>query len=215
MKKIISLFLIIAILVSCVAFAEETFTIHNGVTFGMEKQQVREIEESAGFKYGIDSVMGKVAGQDNTTIMFYYNNDGTNLEYYNIPLCGEKGLNKCVYKFCMLGGNPASVHSSMLDALTKKYGAPMYESATELLSFEKELCGNTSCSWSANASSAFSNVYQWLIPYYDTSILIELNREKSGGTLFSKDIVNIVYMVLPPEALVEYSDAQQQILDDL
>lgn len=50
MKKIISLVLMVVMLFSVSAFAEEeVFTLHNGTTFGMTMEEVIELEANGGF----------------------------------------------------------------------------------------------------------------------------------------------------------------------
>ena len=79
MKKIISLVLMVAMLFSLSAFAEEEeFTLHNGTTFGMTMEEVIEIEGNNGFVLSPGesgntcSGNGIIANQQGTTISYQF-----------------------------------------------------------------------------------------------------------------------------------------------
>ena len=80
MKKIIGIILIITILFSTLAFAEEEFTLHNGTKFGMEPSEVEKIEAENGLtleKKVVDRCSylygeTKIANCDSTAIQYMF-----------------------------------------------------------------------------------------------------------------------------------------------
>ena len=123
MKKIVGLLYMIVMLLSISAFAEDTFTLHNGITFGMTADEVIQQEQAAGFEYTVDNqsarkliIIGKVAGYDETSINYIFADDGT--------------LSCMQYTFH--NGNQSSVYQAMENTLAKKYGKAEYGSLTGL-----------------------------------------------------------------------------------
>jgi len=112
MKKIISLILMIAMLISVSAFAEEEFSLHNGIKFGMTKDEVLRTEIEAGFglvdgRYG----EGKIAGYDGAV------------------RCEYRGRGVTLDKVCYFYYSPSTQsYTALGNALTNKYGAPTHTS---------------------------------------------------------------------------------------
>lgn len=116
MKKIASILMILVMLFSVSAFGEEEFTLHSGTKFGMTMDEVRSIEEAAGFTVpqGASNKMlqidGQVAGYSGT--IYYYFTDNEN-----------GTLDRMEYMF-----SDSSIYETMEKALEKKYGPTDYNS---------------------------------------------------------------------------------------
>ena len=214
MKKIISLILMIAMLISVSAFAEEEFSLHNGVKFGMTSEEVAAIEEASGFKYHQydthGTIDGKIAGQEDASIFFYYNNSP---DAYDIPYCEDNGLYKCTYGFS--NGS----YDTLYDALVSKYGQATYDLNDQHISVSQSFYNTSNCSWNTDGDK-ISLIRQWLVPYNDTYILIDLSKRSSSfdmgfGAALEIVVVCINYMVLPYEVVAEINETNSQMVNDL
>lgn len=121
MKKV-SCFLVVLILVfsSAVGLAEEPFTLHSGVHFGMTHDEVYEAESKEGFiaseyelneireSYSFD-VKGMIAGVNDASIRYYF---GMN-----------DSLHEAVYMLYS-SGNSTDRRDVFFDTLSTKYGEP-------------------------------------------------------------------------------------------
>ena len=89
MKKLISILLIGMLLFSSISALAEDFTLHSGVTFGMTMDEVKSLEQNAGFAIETDDhkydsskvasaleVTGKIAGFENSDIHYLFDNSG-------------------------------------------------------------------------------------------------------------------------------------------
>lgn len=119
MKRIISLVLMIAMLLSVSAFAEEEFTLHSGTKFGMSVDEVVKLEQEAGFDViestlgtsGYLQVKGEIAGHEDAYALYYFDdNDGP--------------MHRMTYRF------DDNDYQAMENTLEKKYGATEYSSLT-------------------------------------------------------------------------------------
>lgn len=118
MKKIVSLMLMIAMLLSVSAFADEEFTLHSGTKFGMSVDEVVKLEQEAGFDVrkstletdGFLQVKGKIAGHDDASANYYFTDSGA--------------LYRMYYRFS------GDDYQAMENTLEKKYGATEYSSLT-------------------------------------------------------------------------------------
>jgi len=125
MKKIIISILTVMLLMSFTVVLADDFSIHNGVIFGMTKNNVKEAEMSAGFTYGSDSddlfgrckqhksfltFSGTVAGIDGANITYHFNSqDALESAIYTLGFSTAKyGTNE--------------LFSSLSDSLASKYG---------------------------------------------------------------------------------------------
>lgn len=113
MKKI--LFVLLAFVMLSVSTAiGEGFTLHNGTTFGMTKEQVMDTEKLAGVDLvdnsWSNSWEGTIAGQTGT-LYYYYDDDGK--------------LNSMNYSF-----NSPDGYDLMNEGLCEKYGNPKYTEET-------------------------------------------------------------------------------------
>lgn len=111
MKKIISLILMLAMLINVSAFAEE-FSLHNGIKFGMTKDEVIKTELEAGF--------GLAEGRYGEGIIAGYNG-AVRCEYYGIG----STLDKVCYFYYTTN---AQSYTALGNALAGKYGAPAHTS---------------------------------------------------------------------------------------
>jgi len=116
MKKLLGLVLILVLLVSASAYAEE-FTLHSGTKFGMSLDEVKKLEMQNGFSFSVSPYsdttlqgMGIVANQSNTTI------------YYSF---GKSGLSQMQYDFASHKG-----YDAVEEGLIAKYGKTDYSSET-------------------------------------------------------------------------------------
>lgn len=92
MKKILCLVISMAALLSSVSALAEEFSIHSGVMFGMSADEIRMLEDNAGFEIveisendvildtigedeSITNIEGKIAGIDDSSIYYITNND--------------------------------------------------------------------------------------------------------------------------------------------
>ena len=129
MKKIISMILMIAMLISVSAFAEEEFTLHSNVKFGMSLSEVKTCESENGFtleKYLSGStydIHGKIAGLDSSWI--YYSFDGNKLiqAKYEFPAGSDYAYNQSVEE-------SRSDYAKISDLLNEKYGLSEYNTLT-------------------------------------------------------------------------------------
>lgn len=116
MKKIISLALMVTMLFSVSAFAEE-FTLHNGTKFGMSMQDVAAAELSKGFSVSPegDGLYGEgiIAGRSPSAVRYFFdeNEKLVHCDYF-IFLDHQNSSNN---------GNYASTNESLIS----KYGTPI------------------------------------------------------------------------------------------
>ncbi len=116
MKKTISLVLMIAMLFSVSAFAEE-FTLHNGTKFGMSMQDVADAELSKGFSVSPegDGLYGEgtIAGRSPSAVRYFFDEN-------------EK-LVHCDYFIYLNQQNSSNNgdYTSTNESLISKYGTPV------------------------------------------------------------------------------------------
>lgn len=135
MKKLLCV-IMAALMLMGTAFAEEEFTLHNGVKFGMDKDEVKRQESANGFEIGKDNYgEGIIAGYYGAV---YYRFD---LSWHGDDLVN--GVRKCQYRFF---DSDTNRYSTLSRGLTDKYGSPM-RSNTDSTFFpvEDELHTNVLC----------------------------------------------------------------------
>ena len=128
MKRVIACLLSIILMLCFIPALAEDFTLHSGVKFGMNKEEVINAEKNAGFadtesedmddmfthncsaiheQSGV-KVKGQIAGVDDSLIHYHFNKDGV--------------LDSAVYDFT---NHPkGGVYSPIRESLIKKYGTP-------------------------------------------------------------------------------------------
>ena len=117
MKKIISLVLMVAMLISISAFAEDEFTLHNGTKFGMTVEEVINQEMMNGYTVvkseDFDGLYGEgiIAGRSPSALRFFFDDEA------------ERGMVQCNYVFFTTS---ETNFNNMNDQLIKKYGEPTY-----------------------------------------------------------------------------------------
>lgn len=89
MKKAISILLVLLVIVCGIGSTlAEDFTLHSGVSFGMTLEEIKKIEEDAGFSTDIPDnnaylqVYGKIASIENSAINYYFDNNKMNIAKY-------------------------------------------------------------------------------------------------------------------------------------
>lgn len=224
MKKIISLFLMIAMLFSVSVFAEEeVFTLHNGLLFGMEKEEAIAIEEENGIilqptkydMYGTSSYggsvekanaylwIGTIAGQKESGLIIKFD-ENDKLKYVT-------------YEFSDL-----SSYDILNESLIEKYGSPSFTSDKGGSPFSHEKNGET-VSATCIVKTTDSQYAEWLIPYSDTQdILISHEcyyRERiptsTKNTYHNWKYHTIDYILLSEERTEEIRTLISQYSDDL
>lgn len=210
MKKIISLVLMIAMLFSVSAFADEEFTLHSGVKFGMTKEEINEAESSNGFttstsKYWPNriSVSGVVAGIESSVIIYSVDDDGS--------------MFKATY---FLGNNTASdaqrlsEYTTIQQALEEKYGSSMYNSDNMQMAdvpnelFGEETTGFSFAQYEGHIQRPEVEQYnQWLLDADDGSkILIDHFLLKSDAMYQYIFYVNFNLDSIEDETQISISD---------
>jgi len=192
MKKIISLVLMIAMLFSMSAFAEEEFTLHNGLKFGMTKEEVYEAEKAAGVPLTEDELYdytweGTIAGERNSKLFILIN---------------DSGLYKMHYEFDSLES-----YDTLNNGLIEKYGKTTYSSETGVYLDEPTTDHIDSIPYVFTDTYSNARYSQWLIPYSDTqSIFIEHYVFQRDRISFSKiyESFSRVEHVISYELLSEY-----------
>ena len=124
MKRIISLMLMIAILLSCCAYAEEVFYLHNGTTFDMSFDEIKETEKNSGveLKEEINATSAfltatdTIAGQPNSRLEYYFSNGKLKEMRYVFVSYGKKAQ--------------ITAFDTIENGLIKKYGETEYSSIT-------------------------------------------------------------------------------------
>ena len=131
MKKAISFFIIITMLVICSignSFADD-FSVRNGIQFGMSVDEVKQIEKSNGMPddniyldgldylktcYQVGYKNTSVAGVNNIDVIYTFNKDTKILEHikYQLGVDSTEEAN--------------SAYNSMAKSLTDKYGEPRH-----------------------------------------------------------------------------------------
>lgn len=154
MKKIISLVLMLAMLLSVSAFAEEEFTLHNGLKFGMTKEEVYETEKAAGVQLTEDEIFdyvwkGTIAGQINSKL--------------EISINGDFGLSTVYYSFDSLES-----YDTLNNGLIEKYGKTPYSSETGVYLDEPTTDHINSLPYVFTDTYSNARYSQWLIPYSNT-----------------------------------------------
>lgn len=129
MKRMLVLVLMVAMLFSVSAFAEETFTLHSGTKFGMTSQEVAQIELEKGFEMTVSHYedsgeysaygRGRIANMDNTSMWYSFSSDDSLYDLLYEFDEGDDDLAKTLIKF-----------ETIEEGLVAKYGATEYCSET-------------------------------------------------------------------------------------
>lgn len=212
MKKIISLVLMLVMMFSVSAFAEDEFSLHSGVKFGMTFEEVKALEKEAGFatesheEWNYLVAKGTIAGQkDSNVYYFFYDN---------------KSLNWMEYSF------EGDVFQIMESSLENKYGSTEYSSMSGLFlpkftvtghEFTDFSVGNTVYGNLVNETTLTCDYSQRIIPISDTEyvyieckhtiILFDGHDIKNPYTV---EQTNVHYVLLDAATVDKiYSDMEQ------
>ena len=234
MKKIISMLLIVAILVSCVAFVEETFTIHSGVSFGMTANEVKKQEKENGFSADWAGsqllVEGTVAGHQYSRIYYGFSSGKLCRSEYSLPATSWLGIPRkelAVVNHEVMKSN----YALMSESLSSKYGVTEYNSITgkrymvpneineyTTSGFASVLLRN-SYSWNADYPNTLEMYEQWLVLLDDGSgILIDHSLIRNDNRKSPSDVYweqNIYYTYLDKTIVETLNVSQEQIINDI
>ena len=79
MKKYISILIAVLVVMASVSGLAEDFSIHSGVSNGMTREEVINLETAAGFEVEESedyiTVKGKIASIENSAIRYYFEDD--------------------------------------------------------------------------------------------------------------------------------------------
>lgn len=133
MKRIANLLLLCIMLLVCSIAVAEEFTLHNGTTFGMSKQEVQQIEAAKGFSLEVDGYhgylhgTGRIAGIDNTGLTYHFENDALYHMEYSFKASSY--------------ADAVDNFTAVENGLTSKYGTTKYSSISGMAfpSFADEL----------------------------------------------------------------------------
>lgn len=214
MKKMISLLLLVAVLMSCTSFADESFTLHSGVTFGMSAQEVTKLETANGFipetGSGYLYVTGKVAGFDKSMIRYYTNSDSVFNALYRI---GTSSTNR---------DTEMVDFQTVQKSLENKYGTPAYSHAMGTYTSLPGTYKNqnvTGFAWAKAMTAPFLGVtwkvedyYQWELPQPDGSVILIDHYFMNDSGFYNDWISYVCYDAKDINVLNEKTEAMS---DDL
>ena len=164
--------LFVGMQVGSAGYAEETFTVHKIVEFGMTREQVIAAELSMGNELAavddgitLRSKFMSLAGQEDGYIDYVFDGDS---------LC------KCVYVVPVRKNDIRKKYNEISSALQRNYGTPVYSSLsgdTLLLPAVYSGIPRTAQEWLAAQSYSYKNddtfqYEQWLVPAKDWYVLI-------------------------------------------
>lgn len=221
MKKSLSLFVAIQMimLIFATAYAEEDFSLRNGVRFGDTKAQVRAketipINEKRSSDKIIRTQGGMVAGFNGVEICYKFTaDDKLNEVIWNMPLASNSGESNSVYE-------------KLQKALKSKYGEPLgytngdcyivtsgaLESAAALTALMKSI----------NAISSIRDYEEWDYEYQPGEhVKIEIVQLYSKGIGSNPDLhsIDIGYKYFTDEdlaaAMQKKQEESQKIINDL
>lgn len=233
MKKIISLILMIAILISVSAFAEGDFTLHSGVKFGMSLNEVRTCESENGFtleKYlsgnTYNTNSGKIAGLDSSRIYYSFDGDKLVQAKYEFPTGSDYAYNQSVEE-------SKSDYAKISDLLNEKYGISEYNTLTGKIyavskmidtgdavltcsSFgEHDLWKQSDRAW-ANTDYTTISYEEWLIEQPDGSgIYIHHCLYKNANNDANETLHKIYYTIFDAEIISSIQEATESASSDL
>ena len=235
MKRNISLFIIVVV-ISMLLIPEsiaEAFTIHNGVTFGMSKEEVTTIETNSGFPvetisemgaltggYPMDcplhsgeylQIKGTIAGIDDAKVEYHFNENGLESAIYILGASRNEGACDSVYK-------------ALNDALQNKYGEADDITKGLIESQYVESCviktateNASSYGWFKYSLSEIQVYTQDLDNETVVAIIPLIIRAYHSGSLIEQ--LKIEYHVYSKEtiedAILIYSSDQAKAIDDL
>lgn len=133
MKKIISLVLMIAILLSCSAFAEE-FTFHNRTKFGMTKEEVLAIENEFGLTFSLP-LLDFFADSEKEVVrcnsIAEYGTIAAGIPNSTIGYCFDDNGKMCMGRYDF-GIADINAFTTIENSLTKKYGETEFTSKSQM-----------------------------------------------------------------------------------
>ena len=227
MKKIISLVLMVAMLFSLSAFAEEEeFTLHSGVKFGMTLEEVKTCEENAGFTFreyfdGSYCIEGKIAGIDESQINYYFVDGALVQGLYTFPVASPQAHHQSI-------DVSRADYAAISDLLNEKYGVSEYCTLTSKIypvpsiinddlicsSFgEHDFWKHPERAW-AHCNYATQIYEEWLI-YLPDGSGVYIHHCLYGNTDGIETYHKIYYTIYDAETISEINDASEKASSDL
>lgn len=165
---------------------EGSFSVRNGILFGMSGKEVEQIEKKQGSEEAIDSgnwkkyivYEGSVAGYSQSTIHYYFVDNNNMEDLYSFD-----------YMFGMYDSWSASaatkVFNEMADAIINKYGKPIYTAKDEVLF--------PILSSAYNYLGVVDDFYdlrdfsQWIVEYDDEYVVIDVVLSQMNRSIISSE----------------------------
>jgi len=175
----------VVLLIFCLsALAEvsssDDFSFHNGIMFNMTEDEVKQIEESNGYKWERSTatgpmVRGNILGIDNAVIRFYFDSFyETSPKRMQPEGIQEGNLMGCHYNF------NTECFSRVYEAVSNKYGPATFgegnnPTITDIWVYDSNYLPIHEASWQKSVYGyPNKNIKQWIIPYGESCIFIEL-----------------------------------------
>jgi len=174
MKKIICLMLMIAMLMGISAFADEGFSIHSGVEFGMTRDEVTKAEEEAGFAIsgGGDMLVvnGTIASIANSSITYYFDEQDKLIRaLYKMPDYSDRGI----FSEYLKAETMLKYWEDASSILAEKYGVPECGSVSNQYYKLLPITGSIS-TFAERTPKDECIIEQWLVVLEDgTGVLVE------------------------------------------
>ena len=235
--RIMAMLLVVGILFCANALAETvtprkmsgTFTIRDGIKFGMTKQQVIEFEKNEGMRQGSDWDRFNIRyAEDNNHMVFYGTylpvymrsnlNDTRAKDYRNASLYTEFKNNKlCEIDYVWNGFDTSdanAVQNEILPSLRSKYGSPMSIPENKLLftNYGPYLFyGEYNYTYT---NTIYGDPYFWLLKYDDGYCLVTFYTLKQqvttsyvGGKSWGYTQMHLIYSYISESEYDEYVNA--------
>ena len=219
-RMVFCLTLVVALIMPISNAFADSFTLHNGVTFGMQENDVMNIEKENGLTFTettegnnffpnnvlrIDSENTTVAGRDNSTITYMFDKNGL--------------VNSMIYWASDFFSEPFRNNDAIISTLTEKYGSPVggngefvqfpssaYDAFAVCLNYKER---------HPDDNPNYDMFYQWLVPLDDGGYA-NIQFLMMGFP----NVVNyriITYSYITPEevnALNEQNSSERQSIND-
>lgn len=193
MKRLVSLLLVVMLMLPCVSSLAEDFTLHSGTKFGMTLEEIKEIEEKAGYTVEMTND-GSVWNPDDSLCLWIKNTDllgiGGHIGYDFSPTTGL--CNECFYYVVNPSTKSVSAKEIMrtIEKYKSKYGEPVFKGEYADIASEAHDAVDGYLFNKENFSSypAPNELYQWWVEQEDGSvvdiILISYDEWLIGPMLF-------------------------------
>lgn len=218
MKKVISLFIALTLIVSCglVAHADEDFTLRNGIRFGDTLEEIVAKEKTLKQRESEPNWFdGTIAGVDDSEAGFFFDDDDK--------------LTDMVYAFDGFGNDyksrddASNVYSSLYRSIVKKYGKALGNTggnvelitgkAISRMAFTVYLLGGLD-----GYDADYIDYDEWVVDCTDGHVKIDLisyyYRNSDYEYNYSVDLSYHFYTDAEYQAAVDEKKAERQAVDD-